>query len=281
LHGSVAKVTDPDSSVLTSVRNHRIVDARKLKQRKHRLRQGRFLVEDLPILQMALDAGVEPVEVFYCESQLVEGEAVSLLDHFRNTGANLVAVSPQVMQVLAERKTPHGIVASFALFEAGLEEISISAHDLVLVLDRLQDPGNLGTLIRTADAAGAAAVILIEPCTDPFDPKTVRGTMGSLFSVPLVRTLDVVDLFAWTHNSGLRSVGTDAQHGILWGDGLWEGGVALILGNEARGLSNDVRPLVEAWARLPLAGKAESLNVAVAGGVLMYAWLRANPGQQS
>jgi TrmH family RNA methyltransferase len=274
-------VTDPDSAVLTSVRNQRIVDARKLRQRKHRLRQGRFLVEDLPILQMAVDAGAEPVEVFYCESQLVEGEAVTLLDHFRNTDANLVAVSPQVMQALAERETPHGVVASFALFEAGLDEISISAHDLVLVLDRLQDPGNLGTLIRTADAAGAAAVILIEPCTDPFDPKTVRGTMGSLFSVPLVRTRDVVDIFAWTHNSGLRLVGTDAQQGILWGDDLWEGGVALILGNEARGLSHDVRPLVEAWARLPLAGKAESLNVAVAGGIFMYAWLRANSGRQT
>jgi tRNA G18 (ribose-2'-O)-methylase SpoU len=74
-------------------------------------------------------------------------------------------------------------------------------------------------------------------------------------------------------------VGADTQQGILWGDGLWEGGVALILGNEARGLSNDVRPLVESWARLPMVGKAESLNVAVAGGILMYAWLRANLGR--
>jgi TrmH family RNA methyltransferase len=277
--GGAAKVSNQDSSVLTSVRNRRIVDARKLRQRKHRQRQGRFLVEDLPILQMALDAGAKPVEVFYCRSQLVENQAHSLLDHFRNMGANLVAVSPQVMRVLAERETPQGIVASFALFESGLEELPVSAHDLVVVLDRLQDPGNLGTLIRTADAVGAAAAILVEPCTDPFDPKTVRGTMGSLFSVPLVRTLDVVDLFAWLHSLGLRSVGADTEQGMLWGDGLWEGGVALILGNEARGLSNDVRPLVETWARLPMVGKAESLNVAVAGGILMYAWLRANLGR--
>jgi TrmH family RNA methyltransferase len=267
--------------VLTSVRNRRIVDARKLRQRKHRQRQGRFLVEDLPILQIALDAGAKPVEVFYCGNQLVEDEARNLLNHFRNTDADLVAVSPQVMRVLTERETPHGIVASFALFESALEEIPISARDLVVVFDRLQDPGNLGTLIRTADAVGAAAVILIEPCTDPFDPKTVRGTMGSLFSVPLVRTLDVVPLFAWLHSSGLRSVGADTQQGILWGEGLWEGGVTLILGNEARGLSNDVCPLVQTWARLPMVGMAESLNVAVAGGILMYAWLRAKLGQQS
>jgi TrmH family RNA methyltransferase len=277
--GSASKVSNQDIPVLTSVQNRRIIDARKLRQRKYRQRQGRFLVEDLPILRMALDAGAEPIEVFYCKSQIVESEASNLLDHFRNTDAKLVPVSPQVMQVLAERETPQGIVASFPLFATRLQEVSISAYDLVVVLDRLQDPGNLGTLIRTADAVGAAAVILIEPCTDPFDPKTVRGTMGSLFSVPLVRTSDVADLFAWTHSSGLRSVGTDPQQGILWGDGLWEGGVVLVLGNETRGLSNDVRPLVGAWARLPLAGKAESLNVAVAGGILMYAWLRANVGQ--
>jgi TrmH family RNA methyltransferase len=111
---------------------------------------------------------------------------------------------------------------------------------------------------------------------DPFDPKVVRGSMGSLFNVPLVRTADVPALFAWLRSHSLPAVGADAHRGVAWGEGLWSGGVALVLGNETRGLSTDVAQHVEAWARLPMAGRAESLNVAVAGGVLMYAWLRAN-----
>jgi TrmH family RNA methyltransferase len=266
--------------VVTSVSNQRVVDARKLRQRKHRRRQGRFLVEDLSILQMALDAAIQPVEVFYCESQLAGSGAFALLELFRQTGAEMVAVSPYVMATLAERDVPQGIVGTFSLFETSLQGVPVSGRGLFVALDRLQDPGNLGTLIRTADAVGAAAVILIEPCVDPFDPKTVRGTMGSLFNVPLVRVSDVLELFAWIQEKGFRVVGTDAQRGEIWGESLWTGGVTLVLGNEARGLSNDVRPFVETWARLPIVGKAESLNVAVAGGVLMYAWLRANLGEK-
>jgi TrmH family RNA methyltransferase len=265
--------------VVTSVRSQRIVQARKLRQRKHRQRQGRFLVEDFPIIHMALDAGAQPGEVFYCENQSAGAELSVLLDRFRRFGAELVAVSPRVIQTLSERDIPQGVVATFALPRTSLQDLSLAGRGLVVVLDRLQDPGNLGTLIRTADAVGAVATILIEPCVDPFDPKTVRGTMGSLFNVPLVRTSDVTSVFAWLRERGLRLVGTDAQRGKVWGEGLLDGGVALVLGNEARGLSNDVRPLVEAWVRLPIIGKAESLNVAVAGGVLMYTWLRANLGE--
>ena len=281
MEGSTLKSSGNESIVVTSVRNQRVVEARKLQQRKHRQRQGRFLVDDSSILQMALGVGARPVEVFYCESQLTELEAAALPEIGRQADAKMVSVSPKVMGTLCERDTPQGMVAAFSLFEASLQSLRVGGSGLVMVLDRLQDPGNLGTLIRTSDAVGAAAVILIEPCVDPFDPKVVRGTMGSLFNVPLVRTSDVSELFAWFQKNGLRVVGTDAERGELWGDDLWPGGVALVLGNEARGLSNDVRPLVEKWARLPIVGKAESLNVAVAGGVLMYAWLRANLREQS
>ncbi|HLF26800.1 MAG TPA: RNA methyltransferase [Anaerolineae bacterium] len=265
-----------EALLITSARNPRIVEARKLDQRKQRREQGRFLVEGLQLLHMALDAGARPVEVFYCEEQFEGTEARALLKRFRQTGAELVPVSPNVMQTLSERDTPQGLVATFALFETSLDEIRLTGRELVLVLDRLQDPGNTGTLIRTADAVGAAAVILIEPCVDPFDLKTVRGSMGSLFNVPLARTTDLPALFDWLRQSGLRRVGADAQSGAEWGQGVLDGGVALVLGNEARGLSDDVRGHIDAWARLPIAGKAESLNVAVAGGVLMYEWLKAN-----
>jgi TrmH family RNA methyltransferase len=105
--------------------------------------------------------------------------------------------------------------------------------------------------------------------------------MGSLFSVPLIQTEAVSDLFASLRSKRLRLVGADARSGEAWGQDAWDGGVALILGNEARGLSQDVRSYVQSWVYLPIVGGAESLNVAVAGGVLMYTWLRANLREQS
>jgi len=268
--------TEAQAPAITSPSNPRIVEARKLKQRKYRQASARFLVEGLQLLHMALDGRATPHEVFYCAEQFTGAEAPTLLERFRQTGATLFSVSSRVMEALSEREEPQGIVATFRIPEVRLDLLKLSGHELVIVLDRLQDPGNLGTLIRTADAVGAAAILLIEPCVDPFDPKTVRGSMGSLFNLPVVSTADVAGLFAWLKAHGLHPVGADPHLGATWGEGLWRGGVALVLGNEARGLSDDVAAHIDAWAKLPIVGKAESLNVAVAGGVLMYAWLREN-----
>jgi TrmH family RNA methyltransferase len=269
----------PPAASITSTGNPRIVDARKLDQRKHRQRQGRFLVEGLQLLHMALDAGAAPVEAFYCREQWTGAQAGLLLDRLAGAGAATHAVSAAVMASLAERETPQGLVATFRMLDRQMAEVRLAGSDLVVVVDRLQDPGNLGTLVRTADAVGAAAVALIEPCVDLYDPKTVRGSMGSLFTVPVVRAHDPAELAAWLRGAGLRLVGADPRLGRDYGEGGWLGGVALVLGNEARGLSDDVRGLIADWVRLPIVGRAESLNVAVAGGVLMYMWLRENrPG---
>jgi TrmH family RNA methyltransferase len=269
-------MVDQGTGIITSRRNQRIVDVRKLDQRKHRIQQGRFRVEGLQLLHMALDSGARPLEVVYCEGQFVGKEASLLLHRFRQAGADLVEVSADVLQSISEREVCQGIIATFPLLQRDCESLDLTGHELVVVLDRLQDPGNVGTLIRTADAVGAAAVVLIEPCADPFDPKTVRGSMGSLFNVPVVQTADLAGLFACLQGKGLRVAGADAQLGAAWGEGILAGGAALVLGNEARGISEDVRGYVRDWARLPIVGRAESLNVAVAGGVLMYEWLRAN-----
>lgn len=265
----------PSSPVpsITSTRNRRIVEVRKLAQRKYRQRQRRFLVEGLQLLLMALEAGIEPLEVYYCPEMVAEPPAMTLLAHLEHSTAELIPVDARVMATLSERDAPQGIVATFGLLDAALDDIPTTGRCLVLILDRLQDPGNLGTLIRTADAVGAAGVVLIEPCVDPFDPKTVRGSMGSLFNLPLVRVSAPHDVMTWAHNRGLHIVGADAHRGAPWGGSHWQGSVALVLGNEARGLSDDVQPHIEAWVHLPMVGKAESLNVAVAGGVLMYRWL--------
>ncbi len=276
--------------MITSTKNPRIVQARKLDQRKHRLQQDRFLVEGLQLLGMAATAQilpggrrrVKPLELFY-SPELFAGEmAPRLLAQLTAAGVEAVAVAPHVMAALSERDAPQGLAATFAMsdFELSLDELDLVAPAgprLVVILDKLQDPGNLGTLIRTADAVGAHAMVLLEPCVDPFDPKTIRGTMGSLFAIPFARTDNPDELFARLTHLDYRLVGADGQLGRPpWESSVLAGSVALVLGNEARGLSPELYPFISHYVGLPLRGHAESLNVAVAGGTLMYEWLRVN-----
>jgi RNA methyltransferase, TrmH family len=278
VYTTVNKVSHPLPDIITSTRNPRIVNLRKLDQRKHRAEQGRFAVEGLQSLHMALDSGIPPLEVFYCEALFTGTEAPVLLEQFQQRGASPFPVSAEVMHSLSERDSPQGIIATFELVNRSLASLSMTGNQLVIVLDRLSDPGNLGTILRTADAVGSGAVVIMTPASDPFDPKTVRASMGSVFNIPVVQTGDVMELFEWLHEHGIRPMGADAVRGRKWTELDWRGSVALVLGNEARGLSKDVSEQIEMWVALPIAGKADSLNVAVAGGVLMYTWVAANGG---
>ncbi|HXV44402.1 MAG TPA: RNA methyltransferase [Anaerolineae bacterium] len=294
--------------MITSTKNPRIVEARKLTDRKHRQRQNRFLVEGLQLLSLAVEVmdtpqgqtRVKPLELFYSEELFTGETAPRLLHQLTQAGAEAIPVAPHVLDTLSERNVSQGLAATFALSELewsldelqrggearrrGGEEV-VTRRDqsyssppcLLLIFDKLQDPGNLGTLIRTADAVGVQAVILLEPCVDPFDPKTVRGTMGSLFTVPFTRTKNAGEVLSRLAEKGYRLVGADGRQGEPpWQSDVLTGSVALVLGNEARGLSPELRPYLQDYVRLPLRGHAESLNVSVAGGTLMYEWLRVN-----
>jgi len=259
--------------MIESRSNPRVVALRKLDNRKHRREAGLLLAEGTPIIETALAAGAIPAEAWVAP-ELQDDAARTLLARLEEAGATVVEVSSGVMETLAEREPPQGLLATFPLPRASWETLRLGSSDLVVVVDRLQDPGNVGALIRTAAAVGAAAVVLIAPCADPFDPKAVRGSMGSVFQTPIIESDDPASAIAPLRSAGLRIVGADAHEG---GDPrrALAGGVALLLGNETRGLSPDLAPLAAERVALPLPGGAESLNVAVAGGVLMYCWLWA------
>ena len=294
--------------LITSPKNPRLVELRKLEQRKYRQRQNRFMVEGLQILGMAVEAmrrpgwqgKVVPREVFYSETLFSGQTAPRLLRQLRQAGAETFPVDARVLNTLSDRDTSQGLLTTFDLaamtwsLEAMNNEqlvinneqtttfspnsqFTIHNSQLIMILDQLQDPGNLGTLIRSADAVGARAVILLEPCVDPFDPKTVRSTMGSIFSLPIVRVTHFPTCFGQLAAANFRRVGADAARGeIVWQSQALKGRVALVLGNEARGLGSSLGDFLDSYVSLPLLGQAESLNVAVAGAVLMYEWLRVN-----
>ncbi|OQY47026.1 MAG: hypothetical protein B6242_05945 [Anaerolineaceae bacterium 4572_78] len=267
--------------MITSTKNPKIIAIRKLSQRKHRQAQNRFAIEGLQLISMALAQRHQPLDVFYSESHFKGKTAPKLLSKLAQAGGQLHAISPHVMQALSERESPQGIIVTLPIFSEKITKVLSSTDhpSLIIIADRLQDPGNLGTIIRTADSISATAIVLIEPCVDPFDLKTVRGSMGSLFAIPLIHTTKHVSLFTILQKANYTITGADGQHGKLaWHENILHGSIALVLGNEARGLSHDVRSCITNWVRLPLLGQAESLNVAVAGGVLMYQWLQKNMG---
>ena len=263
--------------IITSLRNPRIVALRKLDQRRQRRRQGRFAAEGLQALRMALEAGWQAQEVYHCPACFVGPAAADLLQQFVAGGARTIEVNEHVMHALSEREAPQGLVATLTLPRSGLADLQLPQHPLVLVLDRLRDPGNMGTLLRTADAVGAGAVLLLPPCVDPFDPKVLRASMGSLFNLPVITLDSLAPLASWLQQQGLPLLGADAARGRPWTELDWQGGAALALGNEAEGLDESLLTLCERLVALTVRGRAESLNVAVAGGVLMYAWRAANP----
>ncbi|MFN0059313.1 MAG: TrmH family RNA methyltransferase [Planctomycetota bacterium] len=285
--------------VISSCSNPAIVETRKLTQRKHRERTDCFLVEGPQVLSLAL-AGIhqtrsrshiQPRSLFYA-NELVDRESVALLESLTRAGGAAIAVTTEVLDSLSLREHARGIVATFCLSRLAYTLAEVLPNmdeepqhaDLLLVLDGIQDPGNLGALIRTADAAGVRGVVLLGPCVDAFDGKTVRGTMGSIFTVPIVRLNDPAELVGALATRGYRLIGAD-PHGeeSLWSESRLAGRTAIFLGSEAHGLRPQVKSLLEARVRIPMRGQTESLNVATAGAILIYEWLRRQtaPAQPS
>jgi len=263
--------------MITSIRNDIIKEAQKLYQRKYRERYQRFLTEGLEIIRFGLNSGRAPLSVFYCTEMFQDQMTWELLNRIQGLESDLIEVNSQVIYHLSQREIPQGILVTFPIFDTEINNLKLESNDgqiLLLILDRLQDPGNLGTLIRTADAVGAAGVILIESSVDPFDQKSISASAGSLFSVPLFRTSNIAELFNQL-SSKLTIIGTNnVAKTIAWSNGVLNNSIALILGNEARGISADVSQYVDKWVKLPIVGQAESLNVSVAGGTLLYFWLK-------
>ena len=244
---------------ITSLKNPRVVLWRSLKNTRDRREAGLFLVEGDKSVAEALDSGFE-------------AEAV-LLDMDRPLPAlspalPLVLLPAHVLAAICDTKTPQGIAAVMRM-----RARPVTGRRLV-VLDGLQDPGNVGTIIRTADAAGLDGVLLSADCADPYGPKVLRATMGSVFHLPVEVTEDLPARLRALRSEGVPVLSTqlDGTPFDRWQPG--ESGFALVIGSEGSGVSMPVRELADARLMLPMRGRAESLNAAVAAGIMMYALTR-------
>jgi TrmH family RNA methyltransferase len=252
--------------LITSAKNPKVAQAARLKRHAFREEDGRFLVEGPQAVREALgrEGGLE--------SLFAIDEIDPLVVQARSSGAEVHLVSEDVMGKLTSTVTPQGIVGVAEHVDVGLE--TLPAEGCVAVLHEVRDPGNAGTVLRSADAAGAAGVVFADSSVDVYNPKTVRASAGSVFHLPVIRGVATTDAIAHLRRSGFRILAMSADGaGDIFDEDLSDP-VAFVFGNEAHGLPQDVVDAADAVVRVPHAGKAESLNLAAAATVCLFEWAR-------
>lgn len=258
---------------ITSPSNPHIREILSILRRRSDTGDRFFLIEGPHLIEMALEAGAALKEVFFTTEFDSKEEGVRLLNRLAAGGFRLVEVTGQIMGRLTDTETPQGIVAMVRQQARKLGALSLSSRPLLVVLDRIQDPGNLGTIIRTADAAAADAVLLLPSTCDPFLQKAIRSTAGSIFNIPVLQVgLDELAAFLRAAGVKLGIAASDAGD-VLYDAGL-QAPVALVFGNEGQGVSRELRELADFVFRVPIPGRAESLNVATAAGICIYEAVR-------
>jgi TrmH family RNA methyltransferase len=253
--------------LIESPKNPKVKHVADIRDRKKR--GDEFMVEGPHLVESALDAGAEIKQAFF-----TSGQHKALLKRIARTGAEIFEISDRVLSKLTGTETPQGILAIVSLNKSTLDDIDIEKGPVV-VLDGVQDPGNVGTIIRTAAAAGASAVVVLQGTADAFSQKALRSSSGSIFNIRIVRAQrkTVADELK---NMGLRIVATtlDAETSIF--DADLRGPLALVFGNETKGVSPELRRAADLAVRIPVRGGAESLNVASSAAVALYEVMRRN-----
>jgi tRNA G18 (ribose-2'-O)-methylase SpoU len=270
-------LAEQQDRLITSFRNPRVKLLRSLRQRKVRWQEGCFLVEGIRAVEEALTRGAPLKTLVYAPELLISERAAALVEEVEP--ARRLALAGDLFRALSDRDQPQGIAAVVRIEDAPLASIPISQDLLAIVACQLQDPGNLGTIIRTADAAGASGVAIVESSVDLYDPQTVRATMGSLFALPIVRLEDETDLAPWyaelrTAGLPLLVVASSAHGEQIYSDLDYRRPLVLLVGSERTGLPASIRLGADVVVRLPMAGRATSLNVAAATAALVYEVIR-------
>ena len=251
------------SRVITSLANDTIKSVRALHLRKAREDSGLFLAEGLKIVTEAVELGHAPRILLFS----ARAANHPLLRRAAALAAESVEVTPAILAKISRRENPQTVLGVFEQKFAALETLQTS--DVLIALEDVRDPGNLGTIIRTVDAAGAAGVILIGDCCDPFSVAAVRATMGSIFAVHVART-DIRQFLAWRAGWPGSVIGTLLTATQDFRETAYRRPSLILLGNEQAGLSPALAASCDVNVKIPMRGRADSLNLAVAAGVMIY-----------
>jgi TrmH family RNA methyltransferase len=291
--------------LITSVNNQRVKEVANLKQKKYRTESGTFFAEGLRAVQEAVQYA-DVTELFYTEAEAgrldevlkaagnVPADTKEKSENKKNAnnnnagtakkrneaanGIRMYQVDEKVMAKLSDTKAPQGVLAVIRTPEQSLRQLrpgtASDNNAPVIILDRVQDPGNLGTIIRTADAVGALGLILLEGCVDAYSPKVVRASMGSLFHLPVVQDVTAEEALTWCYRNGYEPAATALKNAQNVYKADISKKMAFLFGNEANGVAEELQAAAETRLFIPMAGLAESMNVAMAAGIILFEGLR-------
>ena len=254
--------------MLTSTRNPRVKDVVKLRNRRHRDQERRFVVEGTRELSCATDSGLALATLYFCEELLTDGGR-SVVDRIRATAADCQPTRRAVFEKMSYRHTPDGVLGVAAMPDLDLGRLPDTDDALWLVAAGIEKPGNLGAMLRTADAAGVAGMVVADAGTDLFNPNVVRASMGTLFSVP-VAVASASDVRHWLQTRRIRAVAGRPDAVVAYTEADLTGAVAIVVGSEHGGLDAGWSSPGGEAVRIPLSGRADSINAAMAAAVLLF-----------
>lgn len=262
------------TEVITSLQNDTIKLASSLKQKKQRDATGLFVAEGIRLIEEVCSADWQVNTCFYTEGVSGNKRAELLLDLLQNKHCRMLKVSDAVYKKISDTDQPQGMMAIVKKREHLLSTILAVEKPFIVILDTIQDPGNLGAIIRTADAAGATGVVLTKGCTDLYSSKTVRATMGSLFHLPIVEGVNSEVLIHSLQERNIHIAATSLTSSSLYYEADFDQPAAVIFGNEGNGVSAELLCKANSRIFIPILGRAESLNVAASAAVILYEAVR-------
>lgn len=259
--------------IITSAKNPKIKDALSLMERRHRDLTGLMLIEGLKELTLAVKKGVELERLFYCEDLFTGIEEHELRRAAATHGVETIPISAYVFDKMAYREDSCGMIAVAKQPTKTLNDIILKRPSLIIVVEGVEKPGNLGAILRSADAAGVDGIVVCGKSTDIYNPNVVRASIGTVFTVPLVKTT-VSETIDWLNKNKIKMVATTPHTEIDYFDADLIKSCAIIMGSEHEGLSDLWFKEADTLVRIPMRGEADSLNLAMSTTLMLYEALR-------
>ncbi|OVE76209.1 rRNA methyltransferase [bacterium E08(2017)] len=266
-------MSEQDSSVISSLQNQRVKDIVRLRQRSHRDDSAKVIIEGTREIQMALNNGVNPDEIYFC-NDFIDSEAdQQVIEQCRAHGAQLYECTKSVLEKIAYRDQPQGLLAIAPAISKQLQSFSPPTECLIVIAEAIEKPGNLGAILRTCDAAGVDAVILCDKCTDINNPNVIRASTGTVFSVPVFEATSQ-ETIEWLEEHSVKTISATPSGNKIYSEINMTGPTAVVVGAEKPGLSELWLSKTDDLAVIPMKGQADSLNVSQATTILLYEALR-------
>ncbi len=256
---------------ITSAQNPKIKDLLALQEKsKERRKKGLFVVEGRRELLHCIEAGYRPYAVFFCPEIISDADFNEIADR---CDCNFFEIPRHLYDKIAYRGGTEGVIAELHCKAMSLESLDVKENPLVVVLEAVEKPGNLGAVLRSADAAGADAVIVCDPLTDIYNPNLIRSSIGAVFTVP-VAAAPSEDTIRWLKDKGIKIYTAQLQDSEWYYDTDMKGGTAIVMGTEATGLTDIWRKAADAHIKIPMLGRLDSLNVSVSAAILLFEAVR-------